>query len=54
MLFLVSYIGMLYRYSNPISLCFEASIGDKVTKVVEIDNPVNRKIKYSLKLLGSE
>lgn len=53
-LYLVSYIGMLYHYANQTPVCFEASIGDKVTKVIEIENPVNRKAKYRLKLQGSD
>lgn len=53
-LFLVSYIDMLYHYANSTPVCFEASIGDKVTKVIEIENPVSRKVKYRLKLQGSQ
>jgi hypothetical protein len=53
MLTMISFIGMLYHYSNSINVCFEASIGDKITKVIEVENPLSRKAKYRLKLLGS-
>jgi hypothetical protein len=53
-LFMISYVGMLYHYANMSQVCFEASIGDKVTKIIEIENPVNRKAKYRVKLQGSE
>jgi hypothetical protein len=36
MLTMISFIGMLYHYSNSINVCFEASIGDKITKIIEI------------------
>lgn len=36
MLTMVHFIGMLYHYSNSINVCFEASIGDKITKIIEI------------------
>lgn len=33
-LFIVSYMSMLYHYVNLSSVSFEASIGDKVTKII--------------------
>jgi hypothetical protein len=53
LLFLVSYIGMIYHFNNAATLTFEASIGDKIIKIIEVDNPVSRKVKYRLKMLGS-
>lgn len=54
MLFLVSYISMLYHYTSPTLICFDASIGDRVTKIIDIENPTNRKAKYKVKLQGSD
>lgn len=44
---------MLYHYAILTPVCFEASIGDRITKIIEIENPVNRKAKYRVKLQGS-
>jgi hypothetical protein len=52
-LFVLSYINMLYNYANVTPVNFEASIGDRVTKIIEIENPVPRKAKYRVKIQGS-
>jgi len=51
--FLTSFIVMIYHFSSSTSICFDASIGDKVTKIIDIENPSNRKVKYRIKLQGS-
>ena len=45
---------MLYHYANLTPVCFEASIGDRVTKILEIENPTVRKAKYKVKIQGSD
>jgi hypothetical protein len=54
MLFLVSFLTMIYHYSNTTNLTFEASIGDRITKLIEIDNFALKKIKYVPKIMGSQ
>ena len=51
--YLTSFILMIYHFSCSTPICFDASIGDKVTKIIDIENPSNRKIKYKVKLQGS-
>ena len=42
------------QYSNTHTIKFEASIGEKIIKKIELENPSNRKIRYCVKIIAND
>lgn len=42
---------MIYHYNNASLIRFEGAVGDKITKVIELDNPTNKKVQYMVKIV---
>ena len=53
-LYLISLIQLIYYYHNVNAINFEGAVGDKISKVIEIENPTNRKIHYIIKIEDAE
>ena len=50
-LYLITLIQLIYHYSNTSIIKFEGAVGDKVSKVIEIENPTNKKVNYLIKII---
>jgi hypothetical protein len=44
---------MIYHYTNASLIRFEGAVGDKITKVIELENPTMKKVNYQVKVVNS-
>lgn len=44
---------MIYHYSNANVVKFEGAVGDKITKVIELENPTARRVTYFVKVVSN-
>ena len=43
---------MIYHYTNASLIRFEGAVGDKITKVIELENPTMKKVNYQVKIVN--
>lgn len=52
-LYLINLFQMIYHYSNASLIKFEGAVGDKITKVIELENPTSKKVNYTVKIVNN-
>jgi hypothetical protein len=52
-LYLINLFQMIYHYSNASLIKFEGAVGDKITKVIELENPTSKKVNYTVKIANN-
>ena len=50
-LYLITLVQSITHYNNASSVRFDGSIGDKITKIIELENPTTKKIRYLVKVV---
>lgn len=50
-LYLITLVQSITHYNNASIVKFDGSIGDKITKIIELDNPTTKKIRYLVKVV---
>ncbi len=50
-LYMINIFQMIYHYSNASLIKFEGAVGDKIAKVIELENPTSKKVNYIVKIV---